>query len=138
LNSLRFIAKGLQANRDRLGDLAAGHVERRVAWALLRLARAPAPRLGGAVTAVGLPHQDLADYAGTNIYSVSRILGRWRRFGIIETGRAWVGILDTGWLTSIADGSPPSLQASLTPRSKYRFASTCAQSRRFPKGASTR
>lgn len=103
LNLLRLTAERLLTSWDRLEGLGE-HVEQRVARALLRLAKTNATRGEGRTAfSASLSQQILAEFAGTNFYSVSRILGRWERSGIVERGREWIDILDPGRLITIGE-----------------------------------
>jgi CRP/FNR family transcriptional regulator, nitrogen oxide reductase regulator len=84
-------------------ELVTDHVEQRIARALIRLA----PRLGkdngGEVI---IPRrvlgQDLASYAGTTLFTVSRVLNRWERQGIIRYRRTFLALQDMDALSEIA------------------------------------
>jgi len=95
-NALRLIAARLEVDWLRLQDLAAGPVERRVARALLRLARSKGEVLP-------IIHQDLAEYVGTTAPTLSRILRRWKVQGLVDAGRASIQIRQTAGLTAIAE-----------------------------------
>ena len=63
-------------------------VRARIAWALVKLANQIGKQEGKQVViAEGFKQKDLADFAGTTIYSVSRILNEWQRKKIVEKKR---------------------------------------------------
>lgn len=88
LNALDYTAGTIQQLQDRVRELQTERVERRVARALLRLARQSGRRVEqGILIDHALSRQDLAELTGTNLYSVSRILAAWEKQGLVESGR---------------------------------------------------
>lgn len=71
-------------------------LQERVAWALVKLANQIGKQEGSQIViAEGFNETDLADLAGTTIYSVSRILSEWQREKILEKRRGgWMVISD--------------------------------------------
>lgn len=80
-------------------------VEQRLAATLLALAER-AGQVGPDMTLLQVPlaRPDLAAMCSTTTESVSRTLSRWRRLGVVEAGRRWVGLADLEALRAIADG----------------------------------
>jgi CRP/FNR family transcriptional regulator, nitrogen oxide reductase regulator len=105
-NGLRLLAGRVEQDWDRVHDLVTARIEQRIARALLQMVRRQSES-GGAESAntVGLLHQDLADLIGTNMYTVSRILCRWKRLGVIDALRGRVIIRSVPRLTRIAGES---------------------------------
>lgn len=104
LNALEHTASILVDLQDRVRELQTERVERRVARALLRLARQCGTRIeGGVLIDMPLSRQDLAEMTGTNLYSVSRILSAWEKRGLVETGRERVLLLLPHQLVVIAE-----------------------------------
>ena len=68
----------------------------RVAWALAKLANQIGKQEGSQIViAEGFNETELADLAGTTIYSVSRILSEWQRKKILEKRRGgWMVVSD--------------------------------------------
>lgn len=90
---------------SRMAELATEGVERRVAHALLRLAReAGRPVEGGLGIDFPVTRQDLAEMTGTTLHSVSRIVSSWSARGFVRTGRARIVIADLGALERIGSG----------------------------------
>ncbi len=89
---------------ERFRELATEAVPQRLARALLRLAGARA--VGDAESAVlaGITRQDLAQMAGTTLFTVSRILSEWQDRGIVETGRGKVVLRERRALEGLAEG----------------------------------
>lgn len=106
-NGLRLLANHLDQNWERYHDLVTARIEQRIARTLLRLMhRQPEHDAGESANTVELLHQDLADLAGTNMYTVSRILCRWKRLRVIETLRGRVVIRSLPKLGQIAGALP--------------------------------
>ncbi len=107
LNALRHLAQRVQELQQRNLELATERVERRVAHALLRLARASGRKVeGGVLIDLPLSRQDVAEMTGTTLYTVSRILSGWQEQGIIEAGREKVLIRYPHGLVTIAEDLP--------------------------------
>jgi CRP/FNR family transcriptional regulator, nitrogen oxide reductase regulator len=107
LNALREVVTRLQDLRERYRELATERVERRVAHALIRLARQAGWQTeDGLLIDMPLSRQDLAELTGTTLYTVSRILSGWERGGLIGTGRQRVMILQPDGLRAVAEDMP--------------------------------
>lgn len=90
---------------SRMTELATEPVERRVAHAVLRLARgAGQPTDGGVRVDFPVTRQDLAEMAGTTLHSVSRVVSAWSDQGIVRRGRARLVVSDLAGLERIARG----------------------------------
>ena len=90
----------------RIVELSTAEVERRVAHAVVRLARrAGEPAAGGGVR-IDFPvtRQDIAELTGTTLHSVSRIVAAWATRGIVASGRARLVVRDVATLERIARG----------------------------------
>ncbi len=108
VNALRQLVQRLQELQQRNLELATERVERRIAHALLRLARASGRRVeGGVLIDLPLSRQDLAEMTGTTLYTVSRTLSAWQQQGLVEIGRERVLIRSPHGLVSIAEDLPP-------------------------------
>lgn len=80
------------------------NVEQRVASVLLDLA----DKLGeewreGILVHAPISRDDLAALTGARTETVSRVLSKWRRSGLIESGRRWVAVRDREALGAISD-----------------------------------
>jgi CRP/FNR family transcriptional regulator, nitrogen oxide reductase regulator len=84
---------------DRARELATEPVPRRLARALQRLLPEPESDVIEGVT-----QQDLAQMAGTTLFTVSRTLAEWQRAGVLETGRGRVVVRDRAALGKLAEG----------------------------------
>ncbi len=108
LSALRLMSARYQELQDRYRELASERVERRVARALLRLARQSGRKVeGGVLIDLPLSRQDLAEMTGTTLYTVSRILSAWEQKAFVEAGRERVLIRVPHGLVAIAEDLPP-------------------------------
>lgn len=102
LEVLSFSAEKLAEARSTIRGLSTEPVETRVARTLLQLA-ADHGEEGEAGTVIQMPlgQQDLAALAGTTVETVSRILSRFRRDGLTDSGRRWVVLRDRDALAEL-------------------------------------
>lgn len=115
LNALNDLVERIEEWRTRYRELATEPVEQRVAQALLRLAtKAGWQTDDGVLIDLPLSRQELAEIAGTTLFTASRVLRSWARAGYVDAGRQYVAILQVFALTAIAQGSPAA------PVSSYR------------------
>lgn len=107
VNGLKLVAHRFMELQNRYRELATERVERRIARALLRQAQ----RGNGRTPAyISLTRQDLADMAGTTLYTVSRTCSSWEQQGTITAGRGYIKIEDYHQLLVIAEDLPPGHQ----------------------------
>ncbi len=93
--------------QDRYRELATERVERRLARTIIRLAGQLGKKTAeGVLLDLPLSRQDLAEMAGTTLFTVSRILSRWESQGLIEAGRERVVVRFPHGLVSIAEDLP--------------------------------
>jgi len=105
-NTLRTIGGRLQDAHTRVVEMSTEQVERRVAHALLRLARQAGRRIErGVQIDFPISRQDVAEMTGTTLHTVSRILSAWEQQGLIESGRQRIIIRDPHQLFQLAEGS---------------------------------
>jgi CRP-like cAMP-binding protein len=104
INTIRIIGLRLQEVQDRVRELATQGADRRIAHALVRLARQ-----SGHSTAAGmtiffpLRRKDVADVAGTTLHTASRILTGWEKAGLLISRRRRLTIRNTSKLLRIAE-----------------------------------
>jgi CRP-like cAMP-binding protein len=93
--------------QERYRELATERVERRIALNVLRLASQVGKRLSEDKPAVELPlsRQEIAEAAGTTLFTVSRVFAEWERRGLVEAGRERVVIRNLHGVLQIAEGS---------------------------------
>ncbi len=107
LNAMRLLSERMREVTSRLRELSTEKVARRVARALLRLARKTGKLVeGGVLLDLPLSREDLAARTGTTLFTVSRLLAEWEREGIVETGRERVIITHPHALVTIAEDLP--------------------------------
>jgi CRP-like cAMP-binding protein len=107
INALRFLSGRLHELQERYRELATERVERRVARAVLRLARHAGRKTdAGILIDLPLSRQDLAEMTGTTLYTVSRILSGWEAAGLVEVGRERVVIKRGHGLVRVAEDLP--------------------------------
>jgi CRP-like cAMP-binding protein len=108
---VRDLSSRLREAEDRIRALQTERVERRLARALLRLARKTQARaLARGAPARGAPdltltRQELADLAGTTLFTASRTLSAWDQRGIVAAGRERVTLVAPSRLREIAEDS---------------------------------
>ncbi len=106
-NILQVVSDRFAELQDRYRELATERVERRVARALIRLSGAYGRETeGGILIDLPLSRQDLADMAGTTLFTVSRLISRWESEGLVKTGRGWILLGQAHRLVAIAEDLP--------------------------------
>lgn len=107
INAARMIADRLHELQRQHRELMTERVERRIARALLRLARHAGRRVqDGVEIDFPLSRQDLAQMTGTTLFTVSRTLSGWEADGLIATGRRRVVVRQPHRLVRIAEDLP--------------------------------
>jgi CRP-like cAMP-binding protein len=107
MNGLRLVGRRFQELQERYLELSTERVERRVARALMRLARQTGKRVDtGVLLDLPLSRRDLGEMTGTTLYTVSRILSSWEQNDLIETGREWIIVRQPHELVLIAEDLP--------------------------------
>jgi CRP-like cAMP-binding protein len=102
LNTLQAVGDRLYEAHDRVVEISTERVEQRVAHALLRLIAQAGKSEDGARICLPVSRQDLAEIAGTTLFSASRILKSWQSRGLVISGRQKVTILDAEGLRDLA------------------------------------
>jgi len=100
---MRLMTGYIQEMQERYGELATKPVDQRIGLALLRLAAQSGSRDVGSGITLPFSQQDLAEMAGTTLYTVSRCLSDWQKRGIIHTGRGRVTLVSPHELVRIAE-----------------------------------
>lgn len=105
-NALDIVGERTEDLAHQLTEMATARMDERVARALLRLAaQAGQATPKGVEISVPLSRQDLAEIAGTDLFSVSRLFRSWAARGIILARRMHVTILDPAALRALVGGS---------------------------------
>lgn len=94
-NMLRHSLDRLEELQKRYLELHAEQVEQRIARSLLRIMNQSGKRSGEEIV-IDFPisRQELADYTGTTLYTVSRTLSAWEKKGWVKSKREQIIIAD--------------------------------------------
>ncbi len=104
VNLLQFTIDRIEDLQIRFLELSAEQVERRIARALLRIMRQSGRKTDAGIEIdFQLSRQDLADYTGTTLYTVSRTLSNWAKTGWIKSGRQRIIITDPHSLVNFSE-----------------------------------
>lgn len=108
LHALDDVATSLAQARTQVGEQSTSSVAQRVAATLLRLADKfgqQRAREAGTLIQLPLSRADLAGMTGSTPESVSRVMSRLRKDGIIDSGRRWTSVLDHDRLAAVCEES---------------------------------
>jgi CRP/FNR family transcriptional regulator, nitrogen oxide reductase regulator len=106
LNLFEEVTRRMTGVLSAVQDLAAERVPLRVARALLRLAEHGGERSPQGIRIVHpITRQEIADLAGTTLFTVSRVMSGWESDGLLRTGRGAVTIVDPEGLELAASAS---------------------------------
>ncbi len=95
INMLQAAVERLDDIQNRYLELYAEKVEQRIARALMRLMSQSGNKTDeGILIDFPLSRQDLADYTGTTLYTVSRTLSNWEKKGWTASGRERIVVID--------------------------------------------
>lgn len=104
VNMMRVVIERLEELQRRHLELHAERAEQRIARALLRIMNQSGRKTEeGILIDFRLSRQDLADYTGTTLYTVSRTLSSWEKQGWIASGRERIVVIDPHALMLIAE-----------------------------------
>ncbi len=104
INLLGVVVERLDDIQSRYLELQTERVEQRVARALLRIMKQSGRKTDeGILIDFRLSRQDLADYTGTTLYTVSRTLSGWEKRGWVKSGRERIIVADPHALVSFAE-----------------------------------
>jgi CRP/FNR family transcriptional regulator, nitrogen oxide reductase regulator len=107
-NTMQTIGGRLQEAHTRVVEMSTQQVERRVAHALLRLAKQAGRRIEhGVQIDFPISRQDVAEMTGTTLHTVSRILSAWEQQGLVESGRQRIVLRDPHKLFTLAEDPTP-------------------------------
>lgn len=101
INTLQAVGARLYEAHDRVVEASTERVELRVAHALLRLA-GQSPVVDGRIE-LAVSRQDLAEMAGTTLFSASRVLKSWETRGLVISGRQRVIVLSLASLRALVE-----------------------------------
>tara|TARA_R110002020_G_scaffold291292_1_gene506760 strand:+ start:136 stop:831 length:696 start_codon:yes stop_codon:yes gene_type:complete len=104
VSAMQTIGQRLEEAHTRIREMSTEEVERRVAHAVLRLAKqAGRAEANGIRIDFPITRQDIAEMTGTTLHTVSRILSAWEGRGIVEGGRQKLLVRDLEALSVVAE-----------------------------------
>lgn len=105
INLLGIVFDRIDDVQNRYLEMCTENVDQRIARSLLRLMRrAGIKTADGIHIDIPLSRQNIADYSGTTLYTVSRTLSSWEKKGWIKSGREKIIIKDPHALVLFAEG----------------------------------
>lgn len=105
INLLGMVYDRIDEVQNRYLEMCTEQVDQRIARSLLRLMRRAGIKTpAGIHIDIPLSRQNIADYAGTTIYTVSRTLSMWEKKNWITSGREKIIIKDQQALVTLAEG----------------------------------
>ncbi|MFI4903534.1 MAG: Crp/Fnr family transcriptional regulator [Burkholderiales bacterium] len=111
-NALGMVGDRADEFLSRIQELASDSVEVRLARHVTELVRRSARKTDrGIGVEFPISRQDLAELCGTTLFTVSRILTRWRDLGLVDPGRQRIVVRDVARLAGLASDRPPALDA---------------------------
>jgi CRP-like cAMP-binding protein len=104
VNLLSIILERIDDVQHRYLEVCTEHVDQRIARSLLRLMRRAGSKTSEGIRIdIPLSRQNIADYSGTTLYTVSRTLSAWEKKGWIHSGREQIVITDPHALVQFAE-----------------------------------
>jgi len=104
INLLGIILERLDDVQNRYLELSTERVERRIALTLLRLMRSAGLKTPeGIYIDIPLGRQNIADYSGTTLFTVSRTLSTWEKKGWVKSGRERIVVTDPHSLVTFSE-----------------------------------
>ena len=103
-NMLKVVAQHLQELEDRYREISTEKVATRLSHQLLRLFNQMGRLVNGDGTLkINLSREELAQLTGTTLFTVSRLLCRWKERGVLTAGRECVYVHDIQALREFAE-----------------------------------
>ena len=104
INLNGIILARIEDVQERYLEVCTEQVDQRIARSLLRLMRwAGSRQQDGILINIPLSRQNIADYSGTTLYTVSRTLSAWEKKGWLKSSREKIIIIDPHALVSFAE-----------------------------------
>jgi CRP-like cAMP-binding protein len=105
INLLGIVIARIDDVQQRYLEVCTEQVDQRIARSLLRLMRSAGMKSqDGILIDIPLSRQNIADYTGTTLYTVSRTLSAWEKKGWIQSGRERIVVMDPHALVAFAEG----------------------------------
>ncbi len=106
INFLQVVINRLDDIQSRYLQLCAEQVDQRIARAVLRIMKQSGRKTDdGVVIDFKISRQELADYTGTTLYTVSRVFSAWKKKGWVVSGRERIVVTDPHALVAFAENS---------------------------------
>lgn len=106
INLLGIVLERIDDMQHRYLEVCTEHVDQRIARSLLRLMRrAGLKTKEGILIDIALSRQNIADYSGTTLYTVSRTLSAWEKTGWIRSGREQIIVLNPHALVGFSENA---------------------------------
>ncbi|MDH5508279.1 MAG: Crp/Fnr family transcriptional regulator [Anaerolineae bacterium] len=107
INSIRLLADYILEFQKRIQELSTEKAERRIARALLRLAKQTGSKTPlGVLLGIKFTRQDIAEMTGTSMYTVSRMMSRWEEDELISSQNGLILISAPHQLAQLAEDFP--------------------------------
>lgn len=104
INLLNIILERIDDLQSRYLEVCTEHVDQRIARSLLRIMRRAGSKTNSGIQIdMPLSRQNIADYSGTTLYTVSRTLSAWEKKGWIKSGREQITITNPHSLVKFAE-----------------------------------
>ena len=104
INLLGIILERIDDVQHRYLEICTERVDQRIARSLLRLMRRTGSKTrSGIQIDMPLSRQNIADYSGTTLYTVSRTLSAWEKIGWIKSKREQIVVTDPHALVQFAE-----------------------------------
>lgn len=105
INIIGMVGQRLANVQNRLREMATQSAEQRIAHALLMLVeQSGAVQAGACEICIPLRRRDVAELAGTTLYTASRLLAAWEKVGLLARSRQMLVVRDANKLRRIAQG----------------------------------
>jgi CRP-like cAMP-binding protein len=104
INLLQVVVDRLDEIQNRYLQLSAEQVDQRIARAVLRIMQQSGRKTDDGIEIdFKISRQELADYTGTTLYTVSRVLSAWEKKGWVALGRERIAVTDPHALVGYAE-----------------------------------
>ncbi len=108
INLLSIVLERIDDVQHRYLEICTERVDQRIARSLLRLMRRAGSKTSSGIRIdIPLSRQNIADYSGTTLYTVSRTLSAWEKNGWIKSGREQIVVTDPHALVLFAETRCP-------------------------------
>jgi len=103
-NVARILHQRLQELEERFREISTEKVASRLGHEIARLLQQIGQHINGAVQ-LNLSREELAQWTGTTMFTVCRLLSKWEREGIVSTGREAVQVHNLQALVELAESA---------------------------------